>query len=242
MSNAAITTGKSPDQAQVAGWFNKTYSTKAFGYLRPVEAYPIYMQLLKAKPGEKLLDVACGPGVLLKASVRSGVKPHGIDISDVAIDMAKEFVPEADVQVGNAESLPFADGTFDLLTCIGSLERMFDREQVLSEMRRVTKPGARLCLMLRNADAIGWRFWRKLLRRQNHAGHQDAKSMEQWQVLLEQAGFKVEEILMDQWGRQRLRRWLFRFGRHPAPGAKEPVARPLTSMRNAYEHIFILSR
>lgn len=231
---------ESPQQG-VVDWFDTTYRTKGFGYLRPLAAYPIFLQLLDAQPGHKLLDVACGPGLLLKASLLRGVRPHGIDISEVAIALAKDFVPEAEVQVANAEQLPYADAEFDLLTCIGSLERMLDRDQVLREMRRVVKPGGRLCLMLRNATAPGWRVWRQWLGRQNHAGHQDAKGLPEWRALLESAGFAVENVYMDQWGRQKLRRVL-RCGRRPDFSRPEPVARPLLSMKLAYEYIFVLRR
>ena len=229
------------DQASVADWFNETYRTLGFKYLRPVPAYPIYMQLLEAQPGERLLDVACGPGVLLKAALMRGLDATGIDISKKAIELTKEFVPEAKTQVGNAEQLPFDDASFDMLTCIGSLERMFNREKVLQEMHRVVRPGGRLCLMLRNAEAIGWRIWRKALGKQNHRGHQDAKGMDDWRELLEDQGFTVSRIEMDQWGRQRLRRWL-RLGRAWDFKRPEPVAKPIISMNLAYEHIFILKR
>lgn len=229
------------DQISVADWFNNTYRDQGFGYLRPLAAYPIYMQLLQAQPGERLLDVACGPGLLLKAALLSGLDATGIDISSEAIRLTKEFVPQAHTQVANAEELPFDDASFDMLTCIGSLERMFDRDKVLQEMRRVVRPGGRLCLMLRNAGAVGWRLWRKALRQQNHHGHQDAKGLHEWRELLEDAGFAVTRIEMDQWGRQKLRRWL-RLGRAWDFAHPEPVAKPLLSMQLAYEHIFILKR
>ncbi len=241
LSNSSITDRSTPDQDSVAGWFDGTYREKGFAYLRPPAAYPIFLQLLDAQPGERLLDVACGPGLLLKAAECHGVVPSGIDISGVAVAMARQLVPGADVRESNAEQLPFADATFDLLTCVGSLERMFDRRKVLEEMRRVTRPGARLCIMLRNAGAPGWRIWRRLLSRQNHAGHQDARSMDQWRQLIESAGFEVDNIVMDQWSRQKLRHWL-RLGRHPQPGVPEIVARPLLPMNWVYEHIFLLRR
>ena len=229
------------DQSRVAEWFDNTYRAHGFGYLRPLAAYPIYMQLLEAKPGERLLDVACGPGLLLKAALMRGLDATGIDISSEAIRLTKEFVPEARTQVANAEELPFDDASFDLLTCIGSLERGFDRDKVLQEMGRVVRPGGRLCLMLRNAGAVGWRIWRKALKQQNHEGHQDAKDLDEWRELLEGAGFAVTRIEMDQWGRQKLRRWL-RLGRTWNFDRPEPVARPLLPMRLAYEHIFVLRR
>jgi len=229
------------DQSSVADWFNHTYRDHGFGYLRPLAAYPIYLQLLEARPGERLLDVACGPGLLLKAALMRGVDANGIDISSEAIRLTKKFVPEASTQVANAEELPFEDGSFDMLTCIGSLERIFNRDQVLQEMRRVVRPGGRLCLMLRNAGAVGWRIWRKALKQQNLQGHQDAKDLHEWRELLENAGFSVTRVEMDQWGRQKLRRWL-RLGRKWNFDHPEPVARPLFSMNLAYEHIFLLER
>lgn len=230
---------KDRQQDGVVDWFDTTYRQKGFGYLRPLAAYPIFLQLLEAERGERLLDVACGPGLLLKAAAMRGVHPSGLDISQVAIGMAKQFVPTADVRVGNAEQLPFEDDSFDLLTCIGSLERMFDREQVLREMRRVVKPGGRLCLMLRNATAPGWRIWRRWLRQQNHAGHQDARGLREWRTLLEGAGFEITGVHMDQWGRQKLRRVLRGF-RAPDFARPEPIAKPILSMHNAYEFIFLL--
>lgn len=232
---------QSPDQQDVTRWFDGTYREMGFGYVRPFEAYPIFLQLLDAQPGHSLLDVACGPGLLLKAARMRGVEPSGVDISEVAVAMARASVPEADVHVANAENLPFEDGRFDLVTCIGSLERMFNREKALAEMHRVVKADGRVCLMLRNAAAPGWQFWRRMLRRQNHAGHQDAKSLSGWRRLIESAGFVVDRIVMDQWTRQKIRRWL-RGGRRPNFNVPEPIARPLTSMDWAYEHVFLLRR
>ncbi len=229
------------EQGGVTQWFDTTYRDKGFGYLRPLAAYPIFLQLLDAKPGERLLDVACGPGLLLKASLLRGVEPHGVDISAVAIQMAREFVPSAQVQVANAEALPFAEATFDLLTCIGALERMLDRQQVLREMCRVVRPGGRLCLMLRNAMAPGWRIWRQWLGKQNHAGHQDAKGLAEWRALLESAGFTVDRVYMDQWPRQKLRR-LLHGGRVHDFSQPEPIAEPWLSMKRVYEYIFVLRR
>jgi protein-S-isoprenylcysteine O-methyltransferase Ste14 len=55
-------------QTGIAAWFDATYRTKGLRYLRPPRSYPIFVQLLEARPGERLLDVACGPGLLLKVA------------------------------------------------------------------------------------------------------------------------------------------------------------------------------
>jgi len=55
-------------QEQITQWFNNTYAKRGFWYLRPKQAYFIYLEILKAKPNQKLLDIACGLGRLLEAS------------------------------------------------------------------------------------------------------------------------------------------------------------------------------
>lgn len=228
-----------PRQDDVATWFEQTYRSAGFRYLRPLAAYPIFLQLLDTRPGEHLLDIACGPGLLLKAAVERGVRASGIDLARAAVDLARRFVPEADVRQGNAETLPFADDTFDCVTCIGSLERFLDRSRALREMRRVARPGARLCLMVRNADTLSWRLWRRALGRQNLRGHQDAGTLDEWRGLFEDQGFTVEQVHVDQWLRQRLRRILRGF-RDPGPDRPEPVARPVLPLRWANEFVFVL--
>jgi ubiquinone/menaquinone biosynthesis C-methylase UbiE len=130
-------------QDEVAAWFDATYRQKGLRYLRPPRAYPIFVQLLGLTDGQRLLDVACGPGLVLRAAQERGVTASGVDLSAEAIALAQQLMPGIDAQVGNAEQLPFADATFDGITCLGSLERFLDRDRALTEMVRVAKPTAR---------------------------------------------------------------------------------------------------
>jgi hypothetical protein len=45
----------------VRDWFDEVYATRALAYLRPPDAYPIFVQLLDHAAGQRLLDIACGP-------------------------------------------------------------------------------------------------------------------------------------------------------------------------------------
>lgn len=226
------------DQADVAAWFDATYRRKGLRYLRPRRAYPIFVQLLGLPPGGRVLDVACGPGLLLCAALERGHAAAGVDLSGEAIALAKELVPAADVRQGNAERLPFADATFDGVTCLGSIERFLDREQALREMRRVAKPTARFCFLVRNASTLVWRVWRQGLGHREVQGHQDALTLQAWHELFARCGFAVERVLPDQWPRQRLRQlapWW-----RPSPGRREPVGRPIVPLRWCNELVFVL--
>ncbi|MEM7199467.1 MAG: class I SAM-dependent methyltransferase [Planctomycetota bacterium] len=232
-------TAASGEQAGIAAWFDATYRRLGFGYLRPPAAYPIYLQLLGAKSGDSLLDVACGPGLLLRAATERGVRAHGIDLAPTAVDMARRYAPDAQVAVGNSEALPWPTGTFDHVTCIGSLERMIDRRRVLAEVQRVARPDARFCFMVRNAQSLSWRVWRRGMRRQNHDGHQDAGTLAGWRALFAECGFVVDAVYPDQWLRQRVRS-LWRG--QPRPGRPEPVTRGVLPLRLALEFVFVLRR
>jgi len=94
------------------------------------------------KPGDKILDVGCGKGFLLYefTQVIPGVEVAGIDISQYAIDNAKEEVKPF-LRVGNAIDLPYEDNTFDFVVSITTLHNLYNYElhQALQEIERVGK-------------------------------------------------------------------------------------------------------
>jgi len=187
------------DQEQIIRWFDNTYSKRGFWYLRPKSAYYIYLEILEAQANQKLLDIACGLGRLLEASQDYKVIPYGVDISSVAITKAQERFPSFNLQVANAENLPFNDGTFDMITCIGSLERMVNLKKVLNEMLRVGNEDCKYCFLVRNSETTSWQFFKKYLGLKNKQGHQDAKNLEEWNSIFKSAGFEVIKIYPDQY-------------------------------------------
>jgi SAM-dependent methyltransferase len=227
-------------QDAVVAWFDATYRQKGLRYLRPPRAYPIFVQLVGARTGDRLLDVACGPGLLLRAALERGVAAAGVDVSEAAVAMARAELPGVDVRVGNAEQLPFADATFDRVTCLGSIERFLDRERALREMVRVARPAARFCFLVRNADTLVWRWWRERLGRREVDGHQDALTLIEWTALFARCGLAVERVLPDQWPSQRWRQLLP--WRRPRPGRAEPEHRGVPPVRWANELVFVLRR
>jgi SAM-dependent methyltransferase len=166
--------------------------------MRPAAAYPVFLDLLDAKPGTRLLDVSCGAGSLLAAARDRGIEAVGIDLSDEAVRLAKRVAPTAEVAVGAGEALAFSDRTFDYVTCLGSLEHFLDMGKGLEEMKRVAKPHARFCIMVPNQDFIGW----KVLGHQGTA-QQDINEhllpLGAWRQLFERHGLAVLRVVPDRW-------------------------------------------
>lgn len=101
------------------------------------------------QPGERVLDVACGTGVVARLAaehVGDTGSVTGLDIHPGMLAVAAETTPPdtaIDWREGNAESLPFEDGEFDVAFCQMSLQFPSGKLAVLREMRRVLKIGGR---------------------------------------------------------------------------------------------------
>jgi ubiquinone/menaquinone biosynthesis C-methylase UbiE len=229
--------GNETTQESIKDWFNKTYKLRGDQYLRPVRAYKIFPKILGLKKGEKILDVACGLGRLLEACSPYEANLYGVDISDVAVEKAKLKVPNALIQEGNAEHLDFEDVFFDYVTCLGSLERMIDLKKVLSEIHRIGKKDAKFCFLVRNKKGFTWLI-KKKLGIVNKAGHQGAKSYEEWVEVFANNGYKVLNVYPDQYPIKK-RQLITTLGM----GVDyEKISKAIIPMKYVHEYIFILSK
>ncbi|MFL6043642.1 MAG: class I SAM-dependent methyltransferase [Propionibacteriaceae bacterium] len=110
---------------------------------------------LQLGPGDRVLDVGCGPGrlaMIFAERVLPGGSVHGIDPSPEMIKLAttraqKDGIPIS-FQVAFAQQLPFPDATFDALSCTLALHHVAEDDQraAVEEMYRVLKPGGRLLI------------------------------------------------------------------------------------------------
>ncbi len=101
---------------------------------------------------ERALDVGCGTGAFAYALAPLVGEVVGVDSSEEYLASAREHAPEGcRFVIGNAESLDFPYGDFDLVGCLRVLHHVRRPELVVSELARVTRPGGRIVI----ADQLG---------------------------------------------------------------------------------------
>jgi methionine biosynthesis protein MetW len=110
-------------------------------------------------PGQRLLDVGCGDGTLGMLVRNRFEEIYGVDISDKAIEVAQRRGIKAYKVNLNVEALPFEDNYFDSITCLGTLQLIYDMNTMLREFNRVLKPDGELVLTVANMRAY-WRIFK----------------------------------------------------------------------------------
>ncbi|HEX8695704.1 MAG TPA: methyltransferase domain-containing protein [Longimicrobium sp.] len=108
----------------------------------------------RIEPGRRVLDVACGTGVLAReAAARAGAAGRvvGLDQSEEMLAVARRVAPGIEWRRGAAEALPFEDGSFDAVVSQFGLMFFADRLAAIREMMRVLRPGGRLAVAVWDA-------------------------------------------------------------------------------------------
>jgi SAM-dependent methyltransferase len=144
-------------------------SADAYGRFMGRFAEPLAVQfvaLADVGPGQRALDVGCGPGALTAQLVdRLGpAAVSAVDPSEPFVAAARARFPDVDVQRASAEHLPFADDSFDVALAQLVVHFMADPVAGLAQMARVTRPGGRVaaCVWDHSAGGAGAlaTFWR----------------------------------------------------------------------------------
>ncbi|MGI9667099.1 MAG: class I SAM-dependent methyltransferase [Acidimicrobiia bacterium] len=119
--------------------------------LQEAQHAPLFETMLDAADvgsSTRVLDVGCGGGVACELAAGRGAVVSGLDASPALIDLARRRVPSGDFRVGDLESLPFADGSFDAVIAANSIQYAEDRVAALRELGRVSTPDARIVVSL----------------------------------------------------------------------------------------------
>jgi SAM-dependent methyltransferase len=142
------------------------------------------------------LDLGCGDGRL--TSELGARELVAVDVSEVALERARLRVPAATaVRVSPDEPLPLADASFDLVLCAETIEHVRDVQLLLSEARRVLRPGGRLAVTtpahgrLTGLDVLVRGFERRFDPLSPRLRFLTRRSLRR---LLDQLGFDVERV------------------------------------------------
>jgi demethylmenaquinone methyltransferase/2-methoxy-6-polyprenyl-1,4-benzoquinol methylase len=109
-------------------------------------------QLAEVRPGDLALDLCCGTGDISFALANQGATVTGLDFSAEMLAVADKRNPQSAIrnpqfQQGDAQKLPFADQSFNVVTVGYGLRNLASWEAGLTEMVRVARPGARLLVL-----------------------------------------------------------------------------------------------
>jgi len=113
-------------------------------------------------PGGRSLDVACGAGQLAVAIHERGGEGWGLEPSNEMLGISRWLFPadKAVLARGVAEHLPFRAGSFDRVTCQGSLDHFVDPRAFMREAARLVKPGGYVIVALANYESLSCRIGR----------------------------------------------------------------------------------
>lgn len=127
--------------AEKDGWHARADAYADHTALATVQIIPALLDALAICPGQRLLDVACGPGHVAGAAAAFDLHAEGIDYAPGMIAAAKARFPDLIFSEANAEDLPFDDASFDAVACNMGLFHMGDPAKAMAEAARVLKPG-----------------------------------------------------------------------------------------------------
>ena len=145
---------------EYAGWqraaahYVSTFAQATRGFIEKL------LDVARVGSGMRVLDLACGPGVVATAAAERGALPVGLDFSSPMIALARADHPGIRFEEGDAEVLPFAEDAFDAVVSNFGVHHVPDPIQALCEAHRVLRPGGRLAFTAWAApeENIAWRL------------------------------------------------------------------------------------
>jgi SAM-dependent methyltransferase len=122
------------------------------GTITDANALRMIVEAAAPKQGDRLLDVACGGGIVVCAFAPHVKRATGIDMTPAMLDRARQHATEKGVgnvtwDRGDVTALPYADGSFEIVVTRFSMHHFLDPIGVLREMVRVCAPGGRIVVV-----------------------------------------------------------------------------------------------
>jgi SAM-dependent methyltransferase len=158
----------------------------------------------------RLLDIGCGPGVMVEHLAGQGFEFYGVDISEEMIaECRRRFghLPGTSFSVGAIEHIDAPDAFFDVVVCVGVMEYLDDDVAAVRELARVLKPGGVAIVTVPNRLSP-YRWWQRTVYRGFRAVVNRARGGRvppevahrentegSWRRLMEASGFRVTDVV-----------------------------------------------
>ena len=131
---------------EAAGWEQQVAGYEAFFVPITSRLVGPLLDAAGVGPGARVLDVASGPGHVAAAAAERGASVVGVDVAEGMLALARRLHPELEFRRGDAEALPFPDGSFDAVVANFALLHIGRPEQAAAEFARVLAPDGRVAL------------------------------------------------------------------------------------------------
>jgi SAM-dependent methyltransferase len=195
---------------ELAGWQDAAATYDGFAGATRLFV-PALVRAAGAKPGVRLLDLACGTGVAAQAAAEAGARVTGVDFSPAMLAAAQRLHPSLDFHAGDAEALPFADASFDAVVANFGIHHVEHPERAITEARRVLAGGGILAFTVWAApeDNAAWRIIFDAIKAHGRldvpmpAGNDSQATRENFARLVTDAGFDAgtltSEMITQDW-------------------------------------------
>lgn len=182
---------KDHDGAVVSRFESEARDFARSPFHRDPERLKRLLDLAAVAPGEEVLDVACGPGIVARALRDRGASVTAIDLTPAMLREAA--ASGARLLRADALRLPFRDASFDLVLCRNSFHHFPDAAAALGEMARVLRPGGRLAYEdMAASEDLRERDLQETIERLRDRAHARTLPPSEARGLLAAAGFRVD--------------------------------------------------
>jgi len=135
------------DWSDISSWYDALVGSEGSEYHREV-VLPGVVRLLRATPGQRVLDVACGQGVLCRWLMQQGIQTTGIDAAPDLITAARSHGP-GDFLVGDARDLSMLSrDAYDAAACVLAIQNIHPIGGVFTGVAAALKPGGRFVIAM----------------------------------------------------------------------------------------------
>jgi len=188
-------------RSEYDGWHQRIYKAGPDHDEASSPWYQLVREYIGEVAGLRILEVSCGRGGMMRELAQAGAFVCGCDFSRAALGAARAKLDAQDSRLlvalieGDAQALPFAGNSFDVVVSCETIEHLPDVQAATREMHRVTRPGGRLFLTTPNyANFMGLYELYSVLR---HPDHKDDQPFDrrQWfpqiRRWVRRAGWKI---------------------------------------------------